>query len=41
MVRDRWQLAHGVRTTTAMLAFVLLTAVAVPLRETPTRPSRS
>jgi uncharacterized membrane protein len=28
-VRDRWQLAHAARTTTAGLAFVLLTAVAV------------
>jgi uncharacterized membrane protein len=31
-VRDRWQLAHAVRTTTAALAFVLLTAAAVPVR---------
>jgi uncharacterized membrane protein len=31
-VRDRWQLAHAVRTTTAVLAFVLLTAAAVPVR---------
>jgi hypothetical protein len=28
-VRDRWQLAHAARTTTAGLAFVLLTAVAM------------
>jgi uncharacterized membrane protein len=28
-VRDRWQLAHVARTTTAALAFVLLTAVLV------------
>jgi uncharacterized membrane protein len=28
-VRDRWQLAHAARTTTAALAFVLLTAAAV------------
>jgi len=31
-VRDRWQLAHAARTTTAALAFVLLTAAVVPLR---------
>ena len=31
-VRDRWQLAHVARTTTAALAFVLLTAVLVPAR---------
>jgi hypothetical protein len=31
-VRDRWQLAHVARTTTAALAFVLLTAALVPLR---------
>lgn len=31
-VRDRWQLAHVARTATAALAFVLLTAVGVPLR---------
>lgn len=31
-VRDRWQLAHAARTTTAALAFVLLTAAALPLR---------
>jgi uncharacterized membrane protein len=31
-VRDRWQLAHVVRTTTAAVAFVLLTAAVVPLR---------
>lgn len=31
-VRDHWQLAHAVRTTTAALAFVLLTALAVPMR---------
>jgi uncharacterized membrane protein len=28
-VRDRWQLAHVARTTTSVLAFLLLTAVAV------------
>jgi uncharacterized membrane protein len=28
-VRDRWQLAHAVRTTTAVLAFAMLTAMAV------------
>jgi uncharacterized membrane protein len=33
-VRDRWQLAHAVRTTTSVLAFVLLTAAAM-------RPRRS
>ena len=31
-VRDRWQLAHVARTSTAALAFVLLTAIAIPLR---------
>ncbi|MDT5193796.1 MAG: hypothetical protein QOH20_550 [Mycobacterium sp.] len=31
-VRDRWQLAHVVRTTTAVLAFVLLTATVLRLR---------
>ena len=31
-VRDRWQLAHAARTTTAALAFVLLAAVAVPVQ---------
>jgi uncharacterized membrane protein len=31
-VRDRWQLAHVARTTTAALAFVLLTALPVPVR---------
>jgi len=31
-VRDRWQLAHVVRTTTAVLAFVLLTATVMRLR---------
>jgi len=35
-VRDRWQLAHVARTTTSVLAFVLLTAAAM----TPTRPNR-
>jgi uncharacterized membrane protein len=34
-VRDRWQLAHAARTTTAALAFVLLTAVVMPLRRRP------
>jgi hypothetical protein len=29
-VRDRWQLAHVLRTTTATLAFVLLTAAVTP-----------
>jgi uncharacterized membrane protein len=33
-VRDRWQLAHVVRTTTSVLAFVLLTAAAMR----PTKP---
>jgi uncharacterized membrane protein len=28
-VRDRWQLAHAARTTTAVVAFVLLTAAVV------------
>ena len=31
-VRDRWQMAHIARTTTAALAFVLLTATALPVR---------
>jgi hypothetical protein len=31
-VRDRWQLAHVVRTTTAVLAFVLLTVAVMRLR---------
>jgi uncharacterized membrane protein len=31
-VRDRWQLAHALRTTTAVLAFVLLTATVMRLR---------
>jgi uncharacterized membrane protein len=31
-VRDRWQLAHAARTTTAVLAFVMLTATVAPLR---------
>jgi uncharacterized membrane protein len=31
-VRDRWQLAHAARTATAALAFLLLTAAAVPLQ---------
>jgi hypothetical protein len=31
-VRDRWQVAHVARTTTAALAFVLLLAAVVPLR---------
>lgn len=35
-VRDRWQLAHVARTTTSVLAFVLLTVAAM----TPTRPKR-
>lgn len=35
-VRDRWQLAHVARTTTSVLAFVLLTVVAM----TPTRSER-
>jgi hypothetical protein len=39
-VRDRWQLAHVARTSTAALAFVLLTAIAVPLRR-PGAQSRS
>ena len=29
-VRDRWQLAHVARTTTAVLAFVLLTVAVMP-----------
>ena len=38
-VRDRWQLAHAARTATAVLAFLILTAV--PLRAaTPNRNSR-
>jgi uncharacterized membrane protein len=40
-VRDRWQLAHVVRTTTAALAFVLLTAAVVPLRWSRHRPEPS
>ena len=35
-VRDRWQLAHVARTTTSVLAFVLLTVAAT----TPTRSKR-
>jgi uncharacterized membrane protein len=35
-VRDRWQLAHVARTTTSVLAFVLLTVAAM----TPTRSKR-
>ena len=35
-VRDRWQLAHAARTTTALLAFLLL--IAVPLRR-PDKPT--
>jgi uncharacterized membrane protein len=35
-VRDRWQLAHVARTTTSVLAFVLLTVAAM----TPTQPKR-
>ncbi|WP_067968281.1 DUF1772 domain-containing protein [Mycolicibacter icosiumassiliensis] len=31
-VRDRWQVAHLARTTTAVLAFALLTSATVPLR---------
>jgi uncharacterized membrane protein len=31
-VRDRWQLAHVVRSTTAVLAFALLTATVLRLR---------
>lgn len=31
-VRDRWQAAHLARTTTSVLAFVLLTAAVGPLR---------
>jgi uncharacterized membrane protein len=31
-VRDRWQIAHAARTTTAALAFMLLTVTALTLR---------
>lgn len=34
-VRDRWQAAHAARTTSAVLAFVLLAAVTTPRRRNP------
>jgi uncharacterized membrane protein len=39
-VRDRWQIAHLVRTTTAVCAFTILVAAAITRRPAPRRDQR-